>query len=180
MKCQLFKELGVMVQCRKWANFLPTINHELHMEMRTISGMPKNYLDESLISVIKAILTLVQTVCEPKERKDHFKWLFYEMVLNSWEKSPVYYIRRAMEKYFIDLDDVLPFLQFFIKECSSDEAATLLTENCALKNTTEDPDVLLENIFVAMVTIDMKKKSMESFKNSILINAHFKNSFIAK
>ena len=36
MKCQLFKGLCDIVQCRKWANFLPTIYHELNTEIRSL------------------------------------------------------------------------------------------------------------------------------------------------
>ena len=57
MKCQLFKEIGDMILCRKWANFLPSIYDGLHMEMRKYSKIPQTryFLEQSLISVIQAM-----------------------------------------------------------------------------------------------------------------------------
>ena len=175
MKCQLFKSLGDMVKFHKWASFLLTLYHDVHMDMHKYSEIPQtqNYLEKSLSIVINAIVTLVSTFCEPKQRKDHFNWLYYEMVLNSWDKNLVYYMGLAMviEDNFIDLDDVIPFLQFFIKKCSSDEATNSMAAYCAKKSGNEDPN---EANSEAILYLQATKDSMATFKNSLLINAHFK------
>ena len=75
-----------------------------------------------------------------------------------------------MEKYFIDLDDVLPFLQFFIERYSLNEAA----------EKSEGATDLNHVDLIARLYVRTKKESIVSFKNSLLINAHFKNRFIAK
>ena len=71
-KCQLFKELGDMVQCQNWANFLPNIYHDAHVEKRNrirknrknpnIQFQTQFDIDESLIEVINAILTQVSVM----------------------------------------------------------------------------------------------------------------------
>ena len=47
-----------------------------------------------------------------------------------------------------------------------------------VKNTSKGAGVLRGNFFEAMV--NEEKDSMVSFKNSLLINAHYKNRFFAK
>ena len=76
-----------------------------------------------------------------------------------------------MEKYFIDLDDVLPFLHFFIKRYSSNEATP---------SNAEGPIDLNMVDLIAGLYVRTKKDSIVTFKNSLLINAHFKERFIAK
>ena len=184
MKCQLFKELGYMVSCRKCADFLTTIYQELHKEMQKSKSMiPQTQYDYHLLSdydlfsIINGTLTLLQTVCEPHERKRLFKWLFCLIIFDSHKRCPVYYIRRTMKDYFIDLDDVLPFLQFCIKECSSDETLNLMAAHCAKKSGNKDPN---EANSEAILYLQATKDSMATFKNSLLINTHFKDHFIVK
>ena len=77
----------------------------------------------------------------------------------------------VIEDNFIDLDDVIPFLQFFIKKFSSDEATNSMAAYCAKKSGNEDPN---EANSEAILYLHATKDSMATFKNSLLINAHFK------
>ena len=102
-------------------------------------------------------------------------------------RGPCTYIERAMEKYAIDLDDVLPFIQFFIRQCSSNEAIYAIADHSETKEicsgsgsgfpTEFDLVVFMEGL---TVYLSKQKREMVIFKNSLLINAHFKNQFIAK
>ena len=178
MKCQLFKELGYMVSCRKYADFLTTIYQELHMEMQKKKSMiPQSQYDYDLFSIINGILTLVQTVCDPHKRKRHFKWLFYLLIFDSLKKCPVHYIKHAVYGYYIDTDDVLPFLQFSIEECSSDETINSMAEFCGKESGKKDPK---KSTSEAILYLQATKDSMATHKNSLLINAHFKDRFVAK
>ena len=100
-------------------------------------------------------------------------------------RGPCTYIERAMEKYVIDLDDVLPFIQFFIRQCSSNEAIYAIADHSETKEICSGSGFPIEFdlvVFMEELTVYLskQKRGMVIFKNSLLINAHFKNQFIAK
>ena len=107
-KCKIFQELNDPLNCRLWLNLLIKIDQKLHSDLRKYEGLSKLRLEDCLIRVINTYLTL-QRVYETSERKNNFKWLFYELVFES--KDAIYYINRAIMENSIEMEDFLPFIQ---------------------------------------------------------------------
>ena len=174
MKCEILKGLGDMINCRLWADFMANMYHDIHLDLHKQKVEKfQNFIQDSLIKAIAAFLNVLQTVCEPKMRQKYFKWLFFELNSDLLEKSRGYYIRYAMEKYSIGIDDLLPFLTFFISYCETEEAIgniyRMKCKDANLENSDQG-----EEVFVTVMELQLIKNYMINFKNSLLINNHFK------
>ena len=167
MKCEILKGR---------ADFMANIYHDIHLDLRKQKVEKcQNFIQDSLIKAIAAFLNVLQTVCEPKMREKCFKWLFFELNSDLLEKSHGYYITNAVEKYSIDIDDLLPFLTFFISYCETEEAIgygmKFKDEN--LENTDQGEELFV-NVMTTVMELKRIKKYMINFKNSLLIDNYFK------
>ena len=177
LKCLAYRGLSDLTNCRLWAQVLP--QHFTHFQAELYKygenfekEMFQPLLKNNLTMAIHANLALVQTVCEPKQRNlDCFRWLYielmHELVANG--PSPAYYIGCAIKEHSIDIEDVLPFLQFFTKYCTSTPAIEHYY-TLKLKFGPNNP-----RMSVVLMELQQAKDGIIKLKNSLLINAHFEN-----
>ena len=131
LKCQIYKGLNDLINCSNWIDLLIRIFNNFHLFQMQLDKHGEKFQHgrkENLILAIYAILDLIQTVCNPIERQQHFHWLFC-MIIHSTkneDKHFVYYMETTMKNYDINLDDVIPFLEFSIKNCLSEETVASL------------------------------------------------------
>ena len=132
-----------------------------------------NILQPILSRVISTFLSVIQPVCDTSERQNYFKILFFE-VLFAIKGGPCQ-IGIAMEYNSIDIEDVLPFLQFSIKYCSSEEALVILNEKG--QSLSDPADENCTKMVPANFLLEKYKQDMLKLKYSIFINSHFKSSY---
>ena len=170
-KCEIFAGLRDLIRCHSWAQTVIKIFQDLHSNVKNCGNDEVlNILQPILSRVIYTFLSVIQPVCDTSERQDYFKMLFFELFFAI--KGGPCQIGIAMEYHSIDIEDVLPFLQFSIKYCSSEEALVILNEK---GQTLSDPaDKNCTKMVPANFLLDKFKQDMVKLKNSILINFHFK------
>ena len=130
LKCDIFKGLQLYSQYYRWSTLPLEIYHKIRIVMNknyrffmsTNTKSDKSYfntpLGRSLINTIH--INLTNNFSGPKVRLKYFKQLFSQLFFE--EKLAYYYIEYACQKFSIDFEDVLPFVEFFIRHCSSKEA----------------------------------------------------------
>ena len=84
-------------------------------------------------------------------------------------------IEGAFRKFSMDFNDIIPFVDYFINYCSSDEAKEFIADSLKIRKQKEKrlKGWTSENENWNW-TLEGAKKSMISYKNSLIILKHFK------
>ena len=113
-------------------------------------------MDEYIRRTVHTSLTLSMYTSEGLgiSSRQIYKNLLYNLCCN--DKNPVIFIETARKRFFLDISEIISFVDFFIELISSDGVQKRA-------RTFESMDI----------SMDSYKTSMTNYKNSLLIMNHF-------
>ena len=179
LKSLVFKGLNDPLKVGEWIQIPFMMFNFLIRDLMNMSSMDTELFEDILRRHVHSCLTYVMyDISNPNgstigDKSKYFQLLFVNLSFK--RKNPEYYIEGAIRQFSMDLEDVIPFLQFFIEHCESDLAQKNVNDAIKLKKSkqkrlkgwvseVENWDWILED----------RRKSMISYKNSVQIMQHFK------
>jgi len=129
-RCEIFKGLNEPQKCGMWAD-VPSFTFDfLIREMANLVD-DIELTEDILARLIHSELTYVMNYSNPYNdptafgaKDKHFQMLFAKLAFK--RKLANYYTERAIQKFSMEFDDVIPFVDYYIKFCSSDEAKMVI------------------------------------------------------
>ena len=178
LKFEIYNGLGDLVQRQLWAELplqiFSKIHFNLNVEHKRI--IPKNteyheYFDELSKSTISRLINTCLNLAEKQPdldlRKICFEMLFERLFLE--KQNPAQSIKYATDEFSINVGSALTFLKFFTTFCDSKEG----------KEELDRLTIVSRERFnrIPCWSLEDAKKSINIYKNSLLINNHFRKSF---
>ena len=101
---------------------------------------------------------------------ENFRRIFFQLF--GRKKEPVYYNETVRKRFSIEVNEIMPFLQYFIEFCDTEYAKDMM------KNATycvpENDRYIVPPLIIADDILDTAKESVIKHRNSLLIMNHFK------
>ena len=178
LKFEIYHGLGDLVQRQLWAELPLQIFSKIHFNLNVEhkSIIPKNTeyheyfheLSKSTVSrLINTCLNLAEKQPDLDLRKICFEMLFERLFLE--KQNPAQSIKYATDEFSINVGSALTFLQFFTTFCDSEEGREELDRLTTVSRERFNR--------IPCWSLEDAKKSMNIYKNSLLINNHFRKSF---
>ena len=180
MKCVIFREIGDLDHCKMWLDlplmiFQDLLEENNGLEKKTLFMGPDT--EERLFCEILHT-KLIIAECDTSKRSDLFNQAAMSLSSDStirFNESALYYLRKSIQIFKIDVDVVMPFLQHLISQSNN----CYFSKKIYFMATHRSPGAtkIVQDFRDQDQRREEAKKSLLAYRNSLMVINHFKSLF---